>query len=130
MRLAAEVNKYLDQAAPWFEIKQDKQAAATTVYTALRAIDSLKVLFAPFLPFTSEQLHVYLGYQQPLFGTQFVQTLQDELGTHDVLRYNPDAAAGAWKPSELPAGQILAQPAPLFRKLDESVAEEERARLG
>ncbi len=130
MRLATEVNKYLDQAAPWFEIKQDKQAAATTVYTALRAIDSLKVLFAPFLPFTSEQLNIYLGYQQPLFGKQFVQTQEDNLGTHDVLRYDPDEAAGVWTPSELLAGQALSPPAPLFRKLEESVAEEERARLG
>jgi len=130
MRLAAEVNKYLDQAAPWFEIKQDKQAAATSIYTALRAIDSLKVLFAPFLPFTSEQLNTYLGYQQPLFGNQVVQTREDELGTHDVLRYDPDGASGTWRPSELSAGGTLVQPAPLFRKLDESVAEEERARLG
>ena len=130
MRLAAEVNKYLDQAAPWFEIKQDKQAAATSIYTALQAIDSLKVLFAPFLPFTSERLNTYLGYQQPLFGNQFVQTREDELGTHDVLRYDADDASGTWVPSELPAGRALAQPVPLFRKLDESVAEEERARLG
>jgi len=130
MRLATEVNKYLDQAAPWFEIKRDKQAAATSVYTALRAIDSLKILIAPFLPFTSERLNIYLGYQQPLFGKQFVQTREDELGTHDVLRYDPDPAAGVWSPSKLPGGQSLVQPLPLFRKLDESVAEEERARLG
>ncbi len=68
MRLAAEVNKYLDQVGPWFEIKQDKAAAARSIYTAIRAIDSLKILFAPFLPFTSERLHTFLGYNQPLFG--------------------------------------------------------------
>ena len=130
MRLATEVNKYLDQAAPWFEIKRDRQAAATSVYTALRAIDSLKILFAPFLPFTSERLNNYLGYQQSLFGKQFVQTREDELGTHDVLRYDPNAATGVWGPSKLAAGQSLVQPSPLFRKLDESVAEQERARLG
>ena len=42
MRLASEVNKYLDKAAPWFEIKQDKAAAAKTVFTALRAIELSK----------------------------------------------------------------------------------------
>src|SRR5690606_35376335 len=37
MALAREVNGYLDRA-PWFGvIKHDRQAAATTVYTALRA---------------------------------------------------------------------------------------------
>jgi methionyl-tRNA synthetase len=35
----------------------------------------------------------------------------------------------AWAVSELPAGQALREPAPLFKKLDESVVEEEYARL-
>ena len=130
MRLASEVNKYLDQAAPWFEIKEDKQAAATTVFTALKAIDSLKVLFAPFLPFTSERLHTYLGYQAPLFGEQFVETRQDALGEHLVLRYRAGNASGRWEPGRLQPGQPLETPEPLFRKLDEGIAEEERARLG
>jgi methionyl-tRNA synthetase len=130
MSLATEVNRYLDQAAPWFEIKEDKRGAAKTIYTALCAIDSLKVLFAPYLPFTSERLNTYLGYQRPLFGVQFVETRQDNLGTHAVLRYEPDGSAGHWEPRRLASGQVLASPEPLFRKLEESVAEEERARLG
>jgi methionyl-tRNA synthetase len=130
MRLASEVNKYLDQAAPWFEIKSDKAAAATTIYTALRAIDSLKILLSPFLPFTSERLHTYFGYQEPLFGEQRVETRSDQLGEHTVLRYDPQKGYGRWEPSQLPAGQALKQPAPLFKKLDESIVEEERARLG
>jgi methionyl-tRNA synthetase len=46
LRLAAETNRYLDNTAPWFEIKVDREAAAKSIYTALRVIDSLKVLFA------------------------------------------------------------------------------------
>ena len=130
MHLAGEVNRYLDQAAPWFEIKEDKNAAATTVYTAMRAIDSLKVLFAPFLPFTCERLHSYLGYEAPLFGEQFTETVSDDLGEHTVLRYRTGKAAGRWQASELPPGQVLRQPEPLFIKLDASVVEEERGRLG
>jgi methionyl-tRNA synthetase len=130
MRLAGEVNKYLDEAAPWFEIKTDKSAAATTVYTALRAIDSLKVLFSPYLPFTSNRLHKYLGYKDSLFGDQFVETIQDGQGEHDVLRYDDSMASRGWEPSQLPPGQIIQKPAPLFRKLDESIVGEERSRLG
>jgi methionyl-tRNA synthetase len=130
MRLASEVNKYLDQAAPWFEIKKNKDAAATTVYTALRAIDSLKLLFSPVLPFTSQQLHAYLGYAEPLFGEQFVETYQDSLGEHEALRYNPQRGMGRWQPSQLKPGQALQKPEPLFRKLDESILEDERKRLG
>ena len=36
----------------------------------------------------------------------------------------------AWAKSALPPGQALRQPAPLFKKLDESVIEEDYARLG
>jgi methionyl-tRNA synthetase len=68
LRLAAEVNKYLDQNAPWTAIKSDRASAGLTIYTALRAIDSLKTLFAPFLPFSSARLHNFLGYQTPLYG--------------------------------------------------------------
>src|SRR5512139_555750 len=78
-RLAGEVNKYLDTSAPWFEIKTDRQAAAKSVYTALKAIDSLKILFAPFLPFTSERLNGFFGYENPLFGEQYIETVADGL---------------------------------------------------
>ena len=50
MRLAGEVNRYLDQTAPWMAIKTDRQAAARAMYVSIRAIDSLKILLAPFLP--------------------------------------------------------------------------------
>ena len=130
MRLAAEVNKYLDQSAPWFEIKSDKSAAATTIFTALKAVDSLKIMFSPFLPFSSERLHSYLGYDSPLFGEQYVETILDDLGEHEVLRYKSDKATGRWEPSRLQSGQDLRDPKPLFRKLDDSIVESERSRLG
>lgn len=130
LRLATEVNKYLDTTSPWFEIKTDKAAAAKSIYTALRAIDSLKVLFAPFLPFSSERLHHYLGYTRPLFGVQYVEAIEDELGEHTILRYDASAATGRWEASQLPPGQRLQKPEPLFRKLDEGIIAEERARLG
>jgi methionyl-tRNA synthetase len=130
IRLASEVNKYLDTAGPWFEIKMDKAAAGTTIYTAIKAIDTLKVLLAPFLPFTCEKLHAFLGYTTSLFGEQFTEMQTDDLGQHNVLRYNPTPATGSWQSSQLQPGQRLNPPAPLFKKLEESVAIEERARLG
>jgi methionyl-tRNA synthetase len=130
MRLASEVNKYLDTTAPWTAVKTDKQAAGRAIYTALRAIDSLKVMFSPFLPFTCEKLHTYMGYTQPLFGEQSLETRADALGEHRVLRYHPEKASGNWQASQLEAGRQLQQPQPLFRKLEFKIVEEERARLG
>lgn len=129
MRLATAVNQYLDQTAPWSAIKTDKSAAARTIYTALRAIDSLKVMFAPFLPFTSERLHGFFGHESPLFGEQYTETISDALGEHSVLKYH-GVENVHWKPSNLKPGAQLNQPAPLFKKLEESMIEDERAKLG
>jgi methionyl-tRNA synthetase len=129
LRVASEVNRYLDLRAPWSEIKTDRAAAAKTVYTSLRAIDSLKTLFAPFLPFTSEKLHGYLGYDGSLFGAQTIETYTESNSEHEALTYDPTGAVGKWQPSQLKGGQPLRQPGPLFKKLDEKVAEEEVARL-
>jgi len=71
-----------------------------------------------------------MGYNTNLFGTQFIDQESDSLGTHGVLRYNPEGAAGLWEPSHLQAGHQLNTPGPLFRKLDPVIIEEERARLG
>lgn len=131
MKLATAVNQYLDQTSPWSEVKKDKAEAAKTIYTALRAIDSLKVIFAPFLPFTSEKLHTFLGYDTPLFGEQYIEEVKDDLGTHNVIRYRPGAESGPkWQPSKLEPNKETRQPGPLFKKLEESVIEEERGRLG
>jgi methionyl-tRNA synthetase len=130
LRLASEVNKYQHSTAFWNEIKADKAEAAKSIYTSLRVIDSLKILFAPFLPFSSERLHTYLGYTQPLFGEQYIEPQQDHLGVHNVLRYRPAVGGGRWEPSSLQPGQRLGEPAPLFKKLEPALAEQERARLG
>jgi methionyl-tRNA synthetase len=130
MALAREVNVYLD-VAPWFKVvKEDKQAAARTVYTALQAIDYLKTLLAPFLPFTAQKLHELLGHEGQIFGEQRIVSYEETSRSHEALVYDGTMATGRWEPQTLPAGQRLGQPVPLFKKLDEKIAEEELARLG
>jgi len=129
LRLATEVNRYLDVQAPWSAIKKDREAAGKTVFTALKAIDSLKTLFSPFLPFTSEKLHQFFGYDGTLFGTQKIETYTEANSVHEALTYDPAGAVGRWEASKLTPGQLLRQPGPLFKKLEEKVAEEEVAKL-
>ena len=132
MSLAREVNRYLDDKAPWFQIKEDRAAAGTTIYVALRAIDSLATLFAPVLPFTSAEVKRFLGYEDPLFGDLQIERFDESERSHEALVYQPLASEGSvdrWVPSELAPGQPLARPRVLFQKLDESVVDEERARL-
>jgi methionyl-tRNA synthetase len=129
MALARDTNKYLDDQAPWFEIKEDRQQAAKTIYTALRIIDCLKVLLSPFLPFSSERLHSYLGYDGPLFGGQQIRTFAEATRSHDALTLDLTRATGHWAPSELAPGQALRKPEALFRKLEPEIVDDERARL-
>jgi methionyl-tRNA synthetase len=124
-RLSQEVNRYLNDKAPWQVIKTDTAAAATSIYVALQAIDWLKMLYAPVLPHTSQLVHGYLGYDGQLFGRQYTEVVEDARGQHLVLRYDHSGASGQWLAGELAAGQALREPAPLIKKLDESVIESE-----
>ena len=105
MSLAQETNRYLDEKAPWKTIKEDRQKAATSLYVALAVISQLKTVFYPFLPFSSQKVHEYLGFDGKVEGY-------------------------GWKWQDLPPGQKLLEPKPLFVKLDKAVAEEETSRLG
>ena len=105
MSLAQEANRYLDEQAPWKTLKTDREASARSVYTVLSLLAVLKTALYPFLPFSSEKLHSYLGFDS---------TVKDS----------------GWKAQFLPPGQKLREPEPLFAKLDEDIVAEETSRLG
>ena len=130
MAIARQANRYLDEAAPWKALKTDRERAATSTYVALVAIDSLKVLFTPFLPFSSQKLNETLGYKTDLCGQQKVLEYQENSHKHRVLSYEWTAEQDLWRPSDLQPGTPLARPKPLFRKLEPEIVEEELARLG
>ncbi|MBI3953951.1 MAG: methionine--tRNA ligase [Chloroflexi bacterium] len=102
--LAQEGNRYLEDLAPWKTLREDPQRTATTLWVALYAIAALKTVLGPFLPFSSEKLHHFLGLE----GT---------------------AAGAGWAIQEPVPGRPLREPAALFKKLEEQVALDERARL-
>ena len=94
MAVARAANRYLDEQAPWKQIKVDQAAAGTTIYVMLQVLSGLRVLFSPYLPFSSQKLHHYLGFEG-------------------------EVSAGSWRSTEVPAGTRLPVPAPLFPKLEE-----------
>ena len=107
--LAREANRYLDARAPWQSIKTNREDAATSLFVSIRTINCLKVILAPFLPFSSQQLHEYLGLD----------------GRVEKETWDFDSAIGSVKP-----GKPLRQPAPLYTKLEAQVVDEEVQRLG
>jgi methionyl-tRNA synthetase len=105
MSLAHEANRYLDEKSPWKIIKEDRQASATALYTAIVVISALRTALYPFLPFSSQKLHELLGF-------------------------DGGVESDGWQLRVPPPGQKLLTPQPLFTKLDEKLVEEETSRLG
>ena len=105
MKLAQETNRYLDTKSPWKTIKQDRQASATALYVAIAVLSALRTALYPFLPFSSQKLHEYLGFEG---------SVEDD----------------GWQLHLPQPGQRLLPPEPLFSKLDEGLVDEETARLG
>jgi methionyl-tRNA synthetase len=105
MALCQEANRYLDDKAPWKAIKKDKQASATATYVAISVLAALKTILYPYLPFSSEKLHKFLGFDGSI-------------------------ETNGWQVQSVAAGQKLMMPEPLFRKLDDSIVDEETSRLG
>ncbi|MFO7322785.1 MAG: methionine--tRNA ligase [Chloroflexota bacterium] len=130
MALVREANGYLDRRAPWKTIKEDPEDAARSVYTILRVIDNLKILLAPFLPHSAQELHSYLGYDGQLFGDLTIAEYHESERSHKALVYDGSKAIGRWEPSNLPQGQALREPKALFIKLEPEIVERERAYLG
>jgi len=129
MRISSLANQYVAEQAPWALVKTDRDRAATVLNVALRAVDSLKTLLTPFLPFTSQVVHELLGHEGLIAGPiEFLTTVEEDGSSHEVLTGDYASWVGAWQPSELPAGQALREPRPLFRKLPPELAEEELAR--
>lgn len=104
MNLAHDANRYLDEKAPWKVIKEDRAAAASSLYVVLCVLSCLRTVLYPFLPFSSQLLHQYLGFEG---------RVED-----DGWCFKPPAV-----------GQKLPSPQPLFKKLEEEVVLEETAKL-
>ena len=93
MGYAQEANRYLNQEEPWKMRESDPASAGRALYTAIGAIEVLKVALSPYLPFTSESLHKMLGHDEPL-------------------------ADQGWTAGVPTPGGKLSPPEPLFKKLD------------
>jgi methionyl-tRNA synthetase len=119
MALATRVNQYVSEQAPWAVLDADRERAATILYVALRCVDSLKILFLPFLPHSSQTLHELLGHDGWIAGPlEFQDVVEPDAALHTVLTGDYAAWVGRWEPSGLAPGRPLRQPSPLFAKLD------------
>ncbi len=88
MKAARAVNTYLNATEPWRVVKENQQRGSDILHTALSAINGVRVLFAPYLPFSASALDAILG--EP----------------------------AGWQRAEITAGTPIAKPTPLFNKIE------------
>jgi len=107
--LAQETNRYLDTQAPWKSIKTDRAKTATTLWVGINVLNYLKVLLSPFLPFSSQQVHEYLGLDGNISDQEWPVT---------------------WESNVIEAGLRLTSPLPLYKKLEFEASASEALDLG
>ena len=107
MNLSQSLNKYLEHQAPWKTFKENPEDCASTLYYSTNVINCLKIMFNPFMPFSTEKLNTLLGFDETILNQGWV-----------------------WDPNGISEGNQLKRPEPLFVKLDDSIVDEEVARLG
>jgi methionyl-tRNA synthetase len=136
LRIVADANRYLSDQAPWKLARSsdaaDQERMQTILHVALQVVDDCKTLLTPFLPHSANAVHGLLGGAgrwAPM--PEFVE-IDEETAvgspSYGVLTGDYETAA-RWESVPLEVGRPLAPPTPIFRKLDESIVDEELGRL-
>jgi methionyl-tRNA synthetase len=123
MAMAAKVNVYLGGEQPWHVIKTDRERAGTVLYVALRCVDNLKTMLAPFLPFSSQRLHSMLGYDDVIAPQPEVREFAEDASSHTVITGDYEVR-DRWRPSALEPARKLPAPEPLFKRLEDVMEED------
>jgi len=63
LELSRAGNRYFNDKAPWEDLPDDKQRAATTLNVSLRLVKSLCVTASPYLPHSMDSLWKYLYHE-------------------------------------------------------------------
>ncbi|WP_405949339.1 methionine--tRNA ligase [Streptomyces prunicolor] len=103
-------NSYLEEKAPWLEIKTDPEAAALTLRTAMNLIHLYAVVSEPFIPSSSAAMRAAFA-------------LKDDTATW----VSPDEAKSL---TTVPAGTPFTVPPVLFAKLTDEDLETYKERFG
>jgi len=129
MRTIAEANKYFSEQAPWKLRESDPDRMRTVLHVTLQAVDDAKTLLTPFLPRSSQAVHEMLHGAGEWSGMPRIETVDEDGGpSYPVITGDYDTSF-RWESRPVTPGAKLSPPKPLFTKLDQSVVDEEIARL-
>ena len=134
MRLVGEANAYVSATEP-FKLKGEDQRErlGTVLHVLAQAVVDLNTILSPYLPHSSTAVHQALGGQgtfQPMPRLEEVSDLDDSSKPDYPVITGDYSDAPRWEHRPVAVGAPVAKPTPIFTKLDPSVVDEERARLG
>ncbi|MFN8078160.1 MAG: methionine--tRNA ligase [Kineosporiaceae bacterium] len=136
MRIVGEANKYLSDQAPWKLKNEDPERMKTVLHVAAQAISDCRTQLSPFLPFSAQQVHEIFGGTGTVSPMPEIREVTDLDGAWDGAEYpvlmgdyRRGETLSAWASIPVIPGTPVAAPSPVFRKLDDSIVEEEIARL-
>ncbi len=135
MRTVAEANKYISDQAPWALKKTDPDRMATVLHVALQLVQDANTLLTPYLPESANKVYAMLGGTGTWTGMPRIDSGRDTIGgSEEEVEYRVITGDYAddearWESRPIVPGTPLGRPEPLFAKLDQSVVDEELARL-
>lgn len=132
MRLVGLTNKYISDMEPW-KI-EDRTRLAVVLHTAAQAVNDLDIMFAPFLPHSSQKIHEVLGgtgIVAPLPRMEEVTDLDNADYSYSILTgdYELGKTVAPWKRQRLVDGAPIAKPSPVFAKIPKEAVQEELDRF-
>jgi methionyl-tRNA synthetase len=101
----------------------------TILHVALQLVDDGKTLLTPFLPRSSQKVFEMLGGNGQWSGMPRIDEVTEDGGPRYPVITGDYRTAARWESAPIKPGTSLSPPVPLFTKLDQSVVDEELARL-
>jgi methionyl-tRNA synthetase len=133
MRVVGEVNAYVSRTEP-FKLKgeDERERLATVLHTLIQCVSDLNTILAPFLPHAANRVDAVLGGDGAFVPMPRLETVAglddgDEGRSYPVIT-GDYTATPRWQSRPVVVGTPISKPAPVFTKLDDSVADEELAR--
>jgi methionyl-tRNA synthetase len=131
MRVVGEVNKYLTVQEPYkLKAPAERERLGTILYVAAQAVIDCNAMLSPFLPHSSNEVHRVLGGTGDFAPMPRVDEVDDLDGGPGYPVITGDYTSfPRWGRTEVQPGRPIGRPAAIFRKLDQSVVDEELSRL-
>ncbi|MDE0573756.1 methionine--tRNA ligase [Demequina sp. B12] len=132
MRVVGEANKYLADTAPWKLKNENPERMKTVLGVAAQLISDANTMLSPFLPHSAQKVHETFGGTgvfAPMPQMNEVEDLDLADRHYPVIQGDYSGVKDTWARRAVVPGTPVAQPSPVFVKLDDSIVEEELARM-